>query len=666
MLEVVFVCVLAFVTAQQSAVGDIVCPSVCLCDPGAPPVCPHQLIEETDTGRERFAKGLKEFDDNGEAVRVLGDDSFSRWNSSSLLYVNMSSLNIVNISESALMSLVHVWYLNLSTNKISSVHQDTFRHNSALWWLVLSSNSITDISPSTFQHQTKLYHLDISENKITFLKPDTFNGNRNLLWLSLANNMITDIHPSTFQQQERLDHLDISGNRLHSIKPNTLNFNRRLIWLSLARNYITDIDNSTLQNQRALHNLDISENSLTTIHPDTFEYNWYLQWLSVAKNRITDIDQRTFRNQTELRHLDVTQNKITSGTFYYNGNLTWLSLAKNNINNIQPLAFANQSRLHHLDLSGNGISGVDSSTFSMHHHLQTLILSDNKLDHIDSKYFSPCRNLQNLFLAGNNISDVDSKTFHELKQLHQLDLSSNNIKELQLLVCYNCSVDRPENQYRVSTPKYVNLSRNTIQSFHLLQYIPSNHKNDPSDLRFELEFLDLSSNSLDSFNTMTVKWLKQPNVIADLTGNPWKCECSDLGEAWWELRYKMTLNCATPEYRRGRTWDVIEDLCHYDIPDTNSKTVTGKKVTADYGQGGSPSLMTTIFIVIGVLSGCVLIAGGIILVVLIKKLRDSSNDVQNSNVYAPGTSYLQIPTELLKDLNSNTDCAKENVYETLM
>jgi len=664
MLDVVFVCVLGLVTAQQSAMGDIVCPTVCLCDPGAPPVCPHQLIEETDVGRERFAQGLKEFDDNGQAIRMLGDDSFSGWNSSSLLYVNMSGLNIVNISEGALMSLVHIWYLNLSANKISTVHPDTFRHNSALWWLVLSSNDITDISPSTFQYQTKLHHLDLSENKITSLKPDTFNDNRNLLWLSLANNMITVIHPSTFQQQDRLDHLDISGNRLHSIKPDTFNFNRRLIWLSLARNNITDIDKSTFQNQRALHNLDMSDNNLTTIHPDTFQYNWYLQWLSVANNRITDIDQRTFRNQTELRHLDMTQNNITSGTLYYNAKLTWLSLAKNNINNIQPLAFANQSMLHHLDISGNGISGVDSSTFSMHHQLQTLILSDNKLEHIDSKYFSACRNLQNLFLAGNNISVVDSKTFHELKQLHQLDLSNNNIKELELLVCYNCSADRPDHQYRVSTPKYVNLSRNTIQSFHLLQYLPSNCTIDPSDLRFELEFLDLSSNNLDSFNTMTVMWLKLPKVIADLTGNPWKCECSALGEAWRELRHKLTVKCASPEYRRGRTWDVMEeDLCHGNIPDTNS--TTANNATADYRQNGSPSLMTTILIVIGVLSGCVLIAGGIILVVLVKKLRDSSNSIQNSNVYNPETSYLQVPSESLRDLSSNKDCAKENIYETL-
>jgi hypothetical protein len=159
-------------------------------------------------------------------------------------------------------------------------------------------------------------------------------------------------------------------------------------------------------------------------------------------------------------------------------------------------------------------------------------------------------------------------------------------------------------------------------------------------------------------NTKTVKWLKQPNVTANLTGNPWNCECSALGEAWWELGNKMTLNCASPEERKGSTWKVIEALCPDNIPDTNS-------VTADYGQGGTSSLMTIILIVTGVLSGCVLIAGGIILVVLVKRLRDRSNDVQNGNVYTPGTSYLPVATESLTDMSSNNEGGKENVYETI-
>ena len=54
-------------------------------------------------------------------------------------------------------------------------------------------------------------------------------------------------------------------------------------------------------------------------------------------------------------------------------------------------------------------------------------------------------------------------------------------------------------------------------------------------------------------------WLNDTATVTDLSGNPWKCECSALGEAWRELRHKLTLNCVSPEDRRGRTWDLIEE-----------------------------------------------------------------------------------------------------------
>jgi len=75
--------------------------------------------------------------------------------------------------------------------------------------------------------------------------------------------------------------------------------------------------------------------------------------------------------------------------------------------------------------------------------------------------------------------------------------------------------------------------------------------------------------------------------------------------------------------------------------------------------------MTIILIVTGVLSGCILIAGGIILVVLVKKLRDNSNAPQNSKIYTPGTSNRQDSTESLSDLSSSRYCANEHVYETV-
>jgi hypothetical protein len=123
-----------------------------------------------------------------------------------------------------------------------------------------------------------------------------------------------------------------------------------------------------------------------------------------------------------------------------------------------------------------------------------------------------------------------------------------------------------------------------------------------------------------------------------------------------------------PENRRVRAWDVTEEdlfpnghifATHSstDSPRLN-KSIMNPSSTAEtesaeespysdhattntlfISERNGTSLMTAILIVTGVLSGCILVAGGIILVALVKKLRDSSNAPPHTNVYTPGASY---------------------------
>ena len=86
------------------------------------------------------------------------------------------------------------------------------------------------------------------------------------------------------------------------------------------------------------------------------------------------------------------------------------------------------------------------------------------------------------------------------------------------------------------------------------------------DPTLELLSMNVSSNRLESLDDASVMWLKDTATVTDLSGNPWKCECTALGEAWRELRHKLTLNYVSPEDRKGRTWDLIkEDLCPHII-----------------------------------------------------------------------------------------------------
>jgi len=86
--------------------------------------------------------------------------------------------------------------------------------------------------------------------------------------------------------------------------------------------------------------------------------------------------------------------------------------------------------------------------------------------------------------------------------------------------------------------------------------------------------LNVSSNRLDSLDATSVRWLKHTAAVTDLSRNPWNCECSAVGEAWRELRHKLTLNCASTEDRRGRTWDEIGTVCPDRIMQNKSSDVT--------------------------------------------------------------------------------------------
>jgi Leucine-rich repeat (LRR) protein len=372
------------------------------------------------------------------------------------------------------------------------------------------------------------------------------------------------------------------------LEPDIFIYKSNLIWLSIASNYISDIHPSTFQNQSSLLTLDISGNNIT-IKPDTFRYNSCLQWLSLANNKITDIHYSTFQNQTELSHLDITENMITSiepKTFFYNKNLKWFSLANNTVNTLHLVSAWNNTLLYQLDLSGNKIGLISVDMFylnadikclvlnnnsitdivSLHPgrqtQLETLILSNNQLTHLRSKLLSTHTNLLNLSLAGNYISYISDKAFYALEQLERLDLSNNNIAVLSPDVFKHLLADKLVQKFHVLKLRHLNLAGNKIRSFDLQEYFPLHRNSDTFGTSFELVSLDLSANRLDSLNTTSVNWLKQSNTLIYLGGNPWKCECSVLQEAWKELRKKLTLHCTYPKHLEGQTWNVIGNMCY--------------------------------------------------------------------------------------------------------
>ena len=53
----------------------------------------------------------------------------------------------------------------------------------------------------------------------------------------------------------------------------------------------------------------------------------------------------------------------------------------------------------------------------------------------------------------------------------------------------------------------------------------------------ELLSMNVSSNRLDSLDDASVMWLNDTATVTDPAGNPWKCECTALGESSREMRH---------------------------------------------------------------------------------------------------------------------------------
>jgi hypothetical protein len=66
-----------------------------------------------------------------------------------------------------------------------------------------------------------------------------------------------------------------------------------------------------------------------------------------------------------------------------------------------------------------------------------------------------------------------------------------------------------------------------------------------------------------------MQWLNRTTAVTDLTANPWNCDCSVLLEVWRGLKYKLTLQCASPGELEGKSWDEMEEFCSQSANDIN-------------------------------------------------------------------------------------------------
>jgi len=181
------------------------------------------------------------------------------------------------------------------------------------------------------------------------------------------------------------------------------------------------------------------------------------------------------------------------------------------------------------------------------------------------------------------------------------------------------------------------------------------------DPKLELLSMNVSSNHLDSLDDGSVMWLKDTATLTGLSGNPWKCDCTALSEAWRELRHKLTLNCVSPEDRRRRTWDLIEDLCPHLICFVEISSIGTLNISSDailiVTTDTYSALQTLKIVVIFVCVVCFLVIPRAYYMQQKKKLRRRSEVPQNNEVFVSLTeegSTVRVSTKLSSSSTHST------------
>jgi hypothetical protein len=318
------------------------------------------------------------------------------------------------------------------------------------------------------------------------------------------------------------------------------------------------------------------------------------------------------------------------------------------------------SKLTYLDLSGNRIRFLDNSAFRKQGQLETLILSGNMLQSLGSDLFTDCTNLRSLYLSANNITQISTSSFRGLERLEHLDLSKNNIQELDPLAFQNNLTSSLRQTRPVSKLKHLNLAQNEIRSFNFESF---------SSATFQLENLDISSNRLYSFDAELVISLNRSITHINLTGNPWECKCSWLGACHKKQRGQTLLwPCELANNVTEDRCNALEHLC----PDegavattVNPDSITIQSAACIREGVKDTSLVTTLFVVNGVLLVTTVAGGVFAMVQLLKERRKSPRVPQYDDIYVP-----LVGVETTVRLDSSTDPktyneTTEHVYETV-
>ncbi|CAM5073117.1 transforming growth factor beta activator LRRC32 [Chelonia mydas] len=248
--------------------------------------------------------------------------------------------------------------------------------------------------------------------------------------------------------------------------------------------------------------------------------------IDLSGNQIKNISEKPLTFYTSLQHLDLRSNQISfiePGVFTHMTSLMEVNLANNQLDELaqhRTPGVGLLPEIRTLDLSHNRLyNGMAEYFIHKAPSLQYLSLAENSITVILRRMFQGSPALVEVDLHSNIIMEIEEGAFETLVHLTKLNLSMNSI---------TCISDFNLRQLQI-----LDLSRNSIESFHTTE----------SKEEYNLRWLDLSENKLLRFPVFPqvnkLAYLNLSKNLMQLTADSAHNEMDYMERDWLEAPFHL-------------------------------------------------------------------------------------------------------------------------------
>ncbi|XP_031126814.1 receptor-like protein EIX1 [Ipomoea triloba] len=352
-----------------------------------------------------------------------------------LLFLNFTSLQILDLSHNYFGSLIPSWLFNLSS----------------LATLSLKNSDIQGSIPKTFQTMTSLTVLDLSENSLrgelpsalpSLLKEVRFSGNslngslaknimhlKHLVVLDVAGNYLDDTLTQGSLNFSDLKELDLSYNSIVLKMSQSWIPSFQLDVIALRSCQLGHHFPSWLRTQKTISSIDISYAGISDKVPDWF-------WDTSPAMEHMDLSFNQLRGEVpdlsrlSLSVVDLSGNNFQGPVPHFSSMMKGFILASNSFSGTvspvcESLVYSNSLRF--LDLSSNNLSGPLPDCWVNGTELIILDLGSNFLFGKIPQSLGNLQNLKILRLQNNNFFGELPSSLQKLRRLTVFDVGSNNL-----------------------------------------------------------------------------------------------------------------------------------------------------------------------------------------------------------------------------------------------